>query len=814
MQQHDAVPVDNLTELEAVPELARLAKEIAGHDRAYYGEDAPTISDADYDALRQRNAAIEALFPHLVRPDSPSLRVGARPARGFKTVRHTVPMPSLDDKFTEADVRGFVAGVRAFFRLREEENIDFSAEPKIDGLSTSLRYEDGELKVGATRGDGTEGEDVTANIRTLADVPKRLQGPYVPEVCEIRGEVYMTKQAFLSLNERQKTAGFTEFANPRNSAAGSLRQKDPTVTAARPLGFFAYAWGEMSEMPADTQSGMIRWFENCGFKINPLTRLCHSVEELIAFHREIGERRAQLDYDIDGVVYKIDCIDWQTRFGFRSRRPRWAIAHKFDPQKAETKVLDIEIQVGRTGALTPVGRLEPIGVGGVMVQNVTLHNEDYIKGIGGNGELLREGRDIRVGDTVIVQRAGDVIPQIVDVVPDKPRGREKYIFPKKCPCALRTDVVRETIATGEEGSRARCSGGLACPFQKIEHLKHFVSRSAFDIEGFGEEYVQLFFDAKLVENPADIFKLRSNTEKVKQIVLQKRMALAKAREERLGKKTIKEISDNKRTFKEIDNLIAAIKARSEIDLDRFIFALGVRHIGEVTARALAKHVSDMPSLLEIVDEAAKGRPGPEWAEITRVRSIGPKTRQKLLDCVSEQRRLSESDCQNFSILACARLNVTQRKYLLSHFGTEEALVRAALAARQQAPSEAYRTLADDVDIGEVATDSLIEFFGEEHNRKIVRDLLSEVRTRPAAEPLGKSSVAGKTVVFTGTLERMTRPEAKVTASRLGARVAGSVSSKTDYVIAGPGAGSKLKEAQKYGVRVLSEDEWLRMIAIE
>ncbi|MBZ0138478.1 MAG: NAD-dependent DNA ligase LigA, partial [Pseudorhodoplanes sp.] len=394
------IDTDKLTQAQAAAELKRLAKLIAEHDRRYYQEDQPTVSDAEYDALRHRNDAIEARFPELIREDSPSRHVGAAPTGRFKKVRHAVPMLSLDNAFGEDDVRDFAARIRRFLKLGEDAKIDFAAEPKIDGLSMSLRYEDGELMTAATRGDGAEGEDVTANIRTLHDVPHKLKGRHVPAICEVRGEVYMTKHAFLALNERQKTAGEQVFANPRNSAAGSLRQKDPTITAARPLGFFAYGWGEMSEMPAKTQSGMVAWFETCGFKTNPLMKLCHSVEQLIAFHRKIEEERAELDYDIDGVVYKIDSIDWQERLGFVSRSPRWAVAHKFPAERAMTVLKGIEIQVGRTGALTPVGKLEPVGVGGVIVQNVTLHNEDYIKGVGGGGEVLREGRDIRIGDTV------------------------------------------------------------------------------------------------------------------------------------------------------------------------------------------------------------------------------------------------------------------------------------------------------------------------------------------------------------------------------------------------------------------------------
>src|SRR6476646_6005845 len=449
------VDVAKLTKAQAKVEHMRLALELEGHDKRYYQDDAPSVTDAEYDALRQHYNAIEKRFPEFVTSDSPSQKVGAAPSGRFKKVRHAVPMLSLDNAFAEQDVLDFVGRIERFLKLSDDK-IAFSAEPKIDGLSMSLRYEGGELVTAATRGDGAEGEDGTANIRTLEDVPKKLKGRNVPEICEVRGEVYMTKKAFLALNERQKAAGDTIFANPRNSAAGSLRQKDPSITAARPLGFFAYAWGEMSAMPEDTQSGMIKWFERCGFTTNPLTRLCHSVEQLLAFHRKIEEGRAGLDYDIDGVVYEVDRIDWQERLGFVSRTPRWAIAHKFPAERAMTVLRDIEIQVGRTGSFTPDGKLEQVGVGGVLVQNVALHNEDYIRGIGGHGEELREGRDIRIGDTVIVQRAGDVIPQVVDVVLEKrPKNARPYQFPKRCPCPLHTEVVREETAAGEEGARAR-----------------------------------------------------------------------------------------------------------------------------------------------------------------------------------------------------------------------------------------------------------------------------------------------------------------------------------------------------------------------
>src|SRR5665647_2665731 len=487
----EKTPVDLLTEKQAKAEHARLQVEIAGHDKRYYQQDRPTISDADYDALRVRYYAIEARFPDLRTFESLSQKVRVAKARGFKKVRRAIPMLSLDNAFAEQDVIDFVARIRKFLMLSDDEKIAFSAEPKIDGLSMSLRYEQGELITAATRGDGAEGEDVTANIKTLKQVPQALKGKHIPKICEVRGEVYMTKADFLKLNERQKAADEPIFANPRNSAAGSLRQKDPSVTAARPLGFFAYAWGEMSEMQADSQSGMIKWFAGCGFKTNPLTKIRHSVEELLAFHREIEQTRAELDYDIDGVVYKVDRLDWQERLGFVSRSPRWAIAHKFPAERATTVLKDIEIQVGRTGALTPVGKLEPVGVGG-------------------DGEPLRDGRDIRIGDTVIIQRAGDVIPQVVDVVIEKrKKDSEPYPFPTKCPCYLHTKVVREETATGEEGARARCTGEFACPYQKIEHLKLFASRRAFDIEGLGEKQIELFFEKEWVTEPADIFTLEA-----------------------------------------------------------------------------------------------------------------------------------------------------------------------------------------------------------------------------------------------------------------------------------------------------------------
>ncbi|HLJ72269.1 MAG TPA: NAD-dependent DNA ligase LigA [Roseiarcus sp.] len=684
---------------EAKAKHAELSAEIAKHDKLYYADDAPIISDAEYDELRKANNAIEAQFSELVGADSPSVRVGAAPSARFAKIRHAVPMLSLDNAFSEEDVREFVGRIRRFLRLADDAEIAFSAEPKIDGLSMSLRYEGGALVSGATRGDGAVGEDVTANIKTLADVPKTLKGKSVPAVCEVRGEVYMSKRAFIELNKRQAEIGGQVFANPRNSAAGSLRQKDPSITASRPLGFFAYAWGEMSAMPAATQSGMIKWFESCGFKTNPLTRMCRSVESLLEFHREIEAQRATLDYDIDGVVYKIDRLDWQERLGYVSRNPRWAIAHKFPAEKATTLVKDIEIQIGRTGALTPVAKLEPVTVGGVVVQNATLHNEEEIKRL-----------DVRVGDTVTIQRAGDVIPQVLGVVAEKrPRGAKPYEFPKKCPCPLHTDVVRETIAGGAEGARAHCTGEFACPYQTIEHLKHFVSRRAFDIDGLGEKQIEFFYEQGWVKEPADIFTLEARDKDIR----------------------LEEVEGFGETS--VRNLFAAIAARRDIPLERFIYALGIRHVGETTALALARGYGSWDALHAACMKIVKGD---EEAE-------------QEMDALDQ--------------------------------------------------------------IGDTVIESLKDYFGEEHNRRRVERLAKEVRIRDAEKPRADHALAGKTVVFTGSLEKMTRDEAKAAAERLGAKVSGSISKKTDLVVAGPGAGSKLAKARELGVETIDEEGWLRRI---
>jgi DNA ligase (NAD+) len=693
------IPVADLTEAQAKAELRRLAAEIAAHDKRYYQEDAPSVSDAVYDALRRRNEEIEIRFPTLVRSDSPSRHVGAAPAQKFAKVRHAVPMLSLGNAFSDAEVAEFAERVRRFLRVPESEAVVFTAEPKIDGLSCSLRYERGRLVRAATRGDGAEGEDVTANVRTLEDVPGELRGRRVPDICEVRGEVYMTKSAFVALNERQKAAGKQVFANPRNSAAGSLRQLDPTITARRPLGFFAYTWGEMSAMPAQSQSGMIEWFAARGFKTNPLMQVCDSVEAMLAFHHQIESERATLDYDIDGVVYKVDRLDWQERLGFVSRNPRWAIAHKFPAEKATTVVKAIDIQVGRTGALTPIARLEPVTVGGVVVSNATLHNEDEIERLG-----------VRIGDSVTIQRAGDVIPQVLGVLLEKrPKDSRPYKFPRHCPCSLHTPVVRDTTATGGEGAVRRCTGEFACPYQKIEHLKHFVSRRAFDIEGLGEKQITLFFEQGWIKEPADIFTLEARNSRIKL-----------EEQEGFGELSVR-------------NLFNAIAARRAIALERFIYALGMRHVGETTARALARGYGS-------------------WSVFHD---------------------------------ACANL------------AAGDAETRAEM---------------DNLDqIGETVIESIAAYFGEAHNRGIVERLTKQVDIRDAEKPAADSVVVGKTVVFTGSLEKMTRDEAKAMAERLGAKVAGSVSQKTDYVVAGPGAGSKLKKAKDLGVAVLTEDDWFDLV---
>lgn len=705
------VAVEDLTPALAKKEHAQLSGEIAEHDKRYFQEDAPAVSDAEYDALRRRYNAIEERFPELRTAESLSQTVGAKPSGRFAKVRHAVPMLSLGNAFSDEDVTDFVERIQRFLRL--DHVPELVAEPKIDGLSLSLRYEGGELVRAATRGDGFEGEDVTANVRTISDVPLQLKGRNVPDVCEVRGEVYMLGADFRALNKRQEAIGGQIFVNPRNSAAGALRQKDPSITASRPLHFFAYTWGEMSALPKDTQFAMVEWLGKAGFIVNPLMTLCHSIDEVLKFYRKIGEQRAKLGYDIDGVVYKVNRLDWQDRLGFVSRNPRWAIAHKFAAEQAPTVMRAIEIQVGRTGALTPVAKLEPVTVGGVVVQNATLHNEDYIRGIGSNGEKIRNGVDIREGDTVIVQRAGDVIPQVVDVVLDKrPKSAKPYEFPTRCP-ACGSHAVRETDAAGKVDSVRRCTNTLSCPAQAVERLKHFVSRAAFDIEGFGDRQVEDFFADGLVMSPADIFTLEARDKRATQKIIER---------EGYGATSVR-------------NLFAAIDARRRISLQRLIFALGIRHVGDGNAKLLARHYISIDAFREAMAAAAKG-------------------------------------------------------------GHE---------------SEAYQDLNDIEGIGDVVADAIVEFFAEPRSMKALDALLAEITVEDAERARKDSPVSGKTVVFTGSLEKMTREEAKAMAERLGAKTAGSVSKKTDYVVAGPGAGSKLGKAQELGVRVMTEDEWLAMV---
>ena len=697
-------PVDELTGREAASELKRLAAEIAHHDQLYYQADAPEISDAEYDELRKRNDAVEARFPDLVRADSPSQRVGAPVSETFAKVRHRVPMLSLGNAFDDEEVADFAARVRRFLSLKPEDTLAFTAEPKIDGLSISIRYEKGKLVEAATRGDGAEGENVTANVRTIGEIPHTLKGSDVPAIAEVRGEIYMSHADFAALNASQAETGGKVFANPRNAAAGSLRQLDSKITAARPLRFFGYAWGEMSEMPAETQKGMVEAFARWGLPVNPLMQLCESAEELLAFYADIAERRASLGYDIDGVVYKVNRLDLQDRLGFVSRSPRWAIAHKFPAQQAVTVLRDIEIQVGRTGALTPVAKLEPVTVGGVVVSNATLHNED---------EIAR--KDIRIGDTVVVQRAGDVIPQIVRVMVEKRlQGAEPYEFPKVCPICGSHAVREADESPGAGGVVRRCTGGLICPAQAKERLKHFVSRLAFDIEGLGEEKIELFFEEGLIRRPADIFTLEArDTESDAPLAKRKGFGA-----------------------KSVEKLFRAIDARREMPLDRVIFALGIRYVGETTAKDLA-------------------RAYPTWDAF-------------------------------------------------------RAAVEAAVAGGKE--SEAYTDIDDIEGIGQTVVDALVDFFSEPHNVEAVDDLLRHVTVTPFVRQAAvESPVTGKTVVFTGKLERMGRGEAKAQAERLGAKVSGSVSAKTDYLVAGADAGSKLKNAEKLGVAVLTEDEWIALI---
>ena len=780
-------PVASLTGAEAATELQRLAREIQRHDALYYAQDAPDVSDAAYDALRQRNGEIEARFPDLVRSDSPSHRVGAPPAERFGKVRHAVPMLSLGNAFADEDVGDFVERVARFLNLKTADGLVFTAEPKIDGLSISIRYENGLMIEAATRGDGAEGENVTANIRTIKEIPHSLKGAGVPKAIEVRGEIYLGHEDFRRLNAEQEAAGEKIFANPRNAAAGSLRQLDSSITAKRPLRFFAYTWGEASELPAETQSGVIAAYKRWGLPVNPRMRACHNAQELLAYYRETGVERAALGYDIDGVVYKVDSIELQTRLGFVSRSPRWAIAHKFPAERATTVLRAIEIQVGRTGALTPVAKLDPVTVGGVVVSNASLHNED---------EIAR--KDVRVGDTVIVQRAGDVIPQVLAVVAEKrPEAAEPFAFPQACPVCGSAAVREIDEQSGEADVIRRCTGGLICAAQAKERLKHFASRNALDIEGLGDEKIELFFDEGLLRTPADIFTLEARD---------KASAAPLSARKGFGKRSV-------------DNLMAAINARRAVPLDRFIFALGIRHVGETTARDLAKSFLNWDAFRAAVDRAIAGQPGPQWRRFLGIQGVGAKTAEAAVRAIAANPGLLRSDDLFATPLAglIARHRIAPARAaaaLADAFGgNAEALIAASIAAARELPGDGYLEMATLAGIGEVVTDALASFFREGHNTAAVDALCAEVTIEPFVRPQATASaVTGKTVVFTGTLTQLGRNEAKAQAERLGAKVAGSVSKKTDYVVAGEDAGSKLAKARELGVAVLTETEWLALIS--
>ena len=672
-----------LTEAEAANRLMRLAREIAKHDRLYHDRDAPEISDADYDALVRENRELEEAFPHLVRADSPSTRLGAAPTSSLGKVTHAKPMLSLDNAFADEEVTEFVARIRRFLSLPADAPVALTAEPKIDGLSCSLRYEDGALVLAATRGDGAVGEDVTANVRTISDIPQRIDG--APAVLEVRGEVYMAKADFAALNERQEASGGKIFANPRNAAAGSLRQKDASVTAARPLRFLAHGWGEVSEPLSDTQSGAMARIAGFGIPVSELLVRVENVEAALAHYRRIEQERADLPFDIDGVVYKVDRLDLQERLGFVARAPRWGLAHKFPAEQAETTLEAIDIQVGRTGKLTPVGRLKPVGVGGVIVSNVTLHNRDEIARLG-----------LRVGDRVRIQRAGDVIPQVVENL-TRESPRDPYVFPDHCP-----ECGSEAVA--EEGEvDVRCTGGLICPAQRIERLKHFVSRGAMDIDGLGAKSIEEFVALGWLEKPSDIWRLKAH------------------RDQLVGREGWQAVS--------VDKLLAAIDARVGFDPARFLLGLGIRHVGAVTAKDLMKA-----------------------------------------------------------------------------FGTVEELERVARS------EGAVAELSNVEGVGGVVAEAIVDFFHEPHNREEVAALLALAQPAAFVSSARATEWSGKTIVFTGSLETMSRDEAKAQAERLGARAAGSVSAQTDLVVAGPGAGSKLKKAEELGVRVIGETEWAAIVA--
>ncbi|HEY7797397.1 MAG TPA: NAD-dependent DNA ligase LigA [Hyphomonadaceae bacterium] len=775
-------PVAKLTEKEARAELKKLGEAIRQADAAYYQEDAPEISDAEYDRLRLRLGEIEAKFPALKRADSPSEAVGAAPAGAFGKVKHLKAMLSLDNIFSDEEVTDFLARVRRFLNLKADEEIAVTAEPKIDGLSCNLLYEDGALVKAATRGDGAEGEDVTENVRTIKDVPEKLKGRGIPSRIEVRGEIYMRMADFEKFRDREAEEGRKVPANPRNAAAGSLRQKNPEITRSRPLKFFAYTWGFISDDFARTQTEAVEKFEAWGLPVNPDMKRATSAEQLLKVYRSIEAKRASLDYDIDGVVYKIDRLDWQQRLGFVSRSPRWAVAHKFPAQQAMTQLLGIDIQVGRTGKLAPVARLQPVTVGGVTVSNATLHNEDEIARLG-----------VKLKDWVIIQRAGDVIPQIVRVVEEKrPKDAEDYKFPHTCPyCG--SEAVRGA-GDGDEEVDRRCTGGLICPAQAVERLKHFVSRRAFDIEGLGAKQIEEFFEAGVLKAPQHIFSLE------KQIKAAGKPPLEEW--EGYGETSAKKLFD------------AIDKARTQ-PLDRFINALGIRHIGETNALLLARQFGSFEALQEAVEKAAGQRPNDAYRRLEGVEGVGPGARDKLLAAASElpaKPPASLDSSLEGALSGIAGLNTKARAALAREYGDWATFRSQMLSAAKGGPGEDLVALAAINGFGEVAAEALVDFFAEKHNREVVRALVKAVTVTPyQMADTSNSKVAGKTVVFTGSLERMTRDEAKEQAIALGAKVSGSVSKKTDMVIAGPGAGSKLADAEKLGVKVLTEDEWLKLI---
>lgn len=704
-------PVETLTELEASADYIALYEEIKEADLLYYKEDMPALSDENYDLLRKRYEAIEKLFPSLKTSESLSLKVGTKPSEKFSKVRHFAPMLSLANAFTDEDVQDFIERVHRFLNIPLTTPMTFTAEPKIDGLSLNILYEKGRLVRSSTRGDGEEGEDVTNNAKTVKDIPQQLRGDNIPDLCEIRGEIYLCHDDFIRLNEKQEQNKKPVFANPRNAAAGSLRQLDWRITEERPLRFFAYAWGAISKLPRTTQFDMMEQFREWGFSINPETKRVTNIKEMLEHYHSIEEMRSSLDYDIDGIVYKVDDLTLQERLGFVSRSPRWAIAHKFPAQKAITTLETIDIRVARTGILSPIARLKPITIGGVVVSNATLHNEDYIKGIDGDGNQIRNGVDIRVGDSVVIIRAGDVIPKIVDVILERrPPQAIPYTFPTHCPVCGSYTERRFNPRTDKEDAARRCVNGLTCPAQASERLKHFVSKQAFNIEGLGEQRIEELFKEKLITSPVDIFTL----------------------EER-NKNNLQKLENREGWGKQsVLNLFSAIQARRTLSINRFIFALGIPQIGESTAKLLGRHYRTFENLQNAIEQA------------------------------------------------------------------------------QDIESSAYKDLMSIEGLGPVVVQELISFFHEPHNRDTVSKLLEYITLEPLEQTTQSSAVTGKTLVFTGTLEKITRDEAKAMAERLGAKVSGSVSKKTDLLIAGSDAGSKLAKARELGIQTITEEEWMQL----